>query len=65
VGSVVVVELDEPVEEVLEFGDGGGLGLTGEPALEGLLEAFDLPAGRRVVRTRVLLGDAAADEFGL
>jgi hypothetical protein len=33
VGAVVVVFVDEGVELVLQFGDGGGAGLAGEPFL--------------------------------
>ena len=39
---------------------GGGVG--GEPAFEGLVEAFDFAAGGRVVRPGVLLDDAEAVE---
>jgi hypothetical protein len=43
VGPLVVVVAGEAVELGLEVGDGPGLGLLlGEPALEGLVEAFDL-----------------------
>jgi len=44
VGSALVVEVEEPVELGLKLGDGPGLGLAGEPAFEGLVEPFDLPA---------------------
>jgi hypothetical protein len=40
VGAVVVVELDEGVQLALEFAQGRGGALGGEPALEGLLETF-------------------------
>ena len=49
VRAAVVVFVDEGVELGLEFGDGGGLGLTDEPLLEGLVEAFDLSARGGVV----------------
>jgi hypothetical protein len=45
VGAAVVVLVDEVLEEALEVGEGGGGGSGSEPALEGLLEAFDLSAG--------------------
>ena len=65
VRAVVVVGGDEAVEQGLELGDGGRLDrLGGQPFLEGLLEAFDLAAGGRVVRAGVLLGDAQAAQFG-
>ena len=62
---VVVVGVGEAVEQCLEFGEGGGLGLGSEPFLEGLLEPFDFAAGGGVVRSAVLLHDAVRDEFGL
>jgi hypothetical protein len=49
----------------LELEDRGRLRcLRGQPTLEGLVEALDLPAGRRVVRPRVLLSHPEADQFG-
>ena len=36
--------------------------MSGEPALEGLVEAFDLALGLRMVGMAVLLGDAEAGE---
>jgi hypothetical protein len=42
VGSKLVVDALEAVELGLQFGDGGGGWLSGEPALECLVEAFDL-----------------------
>ena len=62
VGSVVVVELDEVVEQGLEVGEGLGWGLFGEPAFEGLLEALYLPAGGGVVGAGVLLADPEGGE---
>jgi len=64
VGAAVVVFVDEGVELGLEFGDGGGAGLAGEPFFEGLVEAFDFPAGGGVVRGGVDVVDAEAVEFG-
>ena len=58
VGPEMVVEVAEPVELGLEVGEGGGGGLCGEPAFQGLVEAFDLALGLRVVGVAVLLGDA-------
>lgn len=45
-----VVDLAEGVQLGLEVGDGPGWVLGGEPAFEGLVPAFDLPAGLRVAR---------------
>jgi len=45
----VVVGGGEGVEVLLEFGDGAGCGVGVEEAFEGLMEAFDLAAGGRVV----------------
>ena len=53
------------VELGLELGEGVGGWLGGEPAFEGLVEAFDFAAGGRVVRSGVLLGDAEGGEGGL
>jgi hypothetical protein len=61
---VVVVLVGEAVEEGLEFGDGVWLGgLGAEPFLQGLLEAFGLSAGGRMVGPGVLLDDVQASEF--
>jgi hypothetical protein len=62
VRALLVVEVDEDLEQGLELGGGGGLGLSAQPGLEGLLEAFDLAAGGRVVGPGVLLGDTQADQ---
>jgi hypothetical protein len=43
VRAAVVVFVDEDVESGLQFGDGGGAGLAGEPAFEGLVESSTLP----------------------
>ena len=57
-GPLLVVLVTELVEQGLEFSDRGGLdGLAPQPVLQCLLEAFDLAAGRGVVRSGVLLGD--------
>ena len=56
--SVVVVGVDERVDLVLEFGDGGGGWPASEVFLQGLLEAFDFAAGGGVVRSGVLLAGA-------
>lgn len=58
VRTTVVVLIDEVVEQLLELGNCGCLSRLGaEPLLEGLLEAFDLVLGVRVVRSAVLLND--------
>ena len=49
VGAVVVVAVGERVELGLELGEIRGGGLLGEPLLHGGVEAFDFPAGGRVV----------------
>ena len=41
----VVVDVGEGVQLGLQFGDGGGGWLRGQPALLGLVEAFDLALG--------------------
>ena len=61
VGAVEVVDGDEAIDLVLEGLDGVGGVSGGEPALEGLLEAFDLSAGGGVVRAGVLLFDLEVD----
>ena len=58
VGSKLVVDALEAVELGLQLDDGGGGGLGSEPALQGLVEAFDLALGLRMVRMAVLLRDA-------
>ena len=66
VRSALVVVGSEGVEEPLELDDRGWLDLLGpQPLLHGLLEPFDLPAGRRVVRSGVLLHHAEALQLGL
>jgi hypothetical protein len=62
----MVVLVDERVGQGLQLGDGAGLdGLSAEPLLQGLLEPFDLAAGRGVVGSGVLLHDAQAAELDL
>ena len=61
--AAVVVFVDEGVELGLQFGDGVGAGLAGEPAFEGLVEAFDLAAGGGVVGGGVDLDDAQVVQF--
>jgi hypothetical protein len=64
VRPLAVVDHGEPVEEYLELGEGGGLGvLGGEPVLEGLLEPLDFALGLGVVRLAVFLGDAQSAQF--
>ena len=62
VGPVLVVDALEAVELGLQLGEGGGGGLSGEPALQGLVEAFDLALGLRMAGMAVLLGDAEVGE---
>ena len=47
VGAMVVVVFAEPVELALQVGAGRGRRVGGEPALQGLVEAFDLALGLR------------------
>jgi hypothetical protein len=65
VRSLLVVLVDELVEQGLEFSEGRCRWVSGEPALEGLVEAFDFATGGRVVRSAVLLGDAECVEQAL
>lgn len=55
----------ESVQLALELFDGRGGFLGGEPIFLGLLQAFDLPAGLRVVPAGVVLPDPALAEFDL
>ena len=59
---LLVVEVLEPVELGLQFGEGGGRWLLGEPLLQGLVEAFDLALGLRVAGVAVLLLDPQGGE---
>jgi hypothetical protein len=45
VWPVLVVVVAEAVEQRLQLPDGGRSGLAVEPFLQGLVEAFDFPAG--------------------
>ncbi len=61
-----VVDVDERVQEGLQLAEGGGLlRLSAEPLLQGLLEAFSIALGLRVVRLAVLLRDVAFVELVL
>jgi hypothetical protein len=55
----------EGVELGLELLDGGRAGVAGQPFLEGLVEAFDLAAGLRVIRPGVAHGDAQGGQGDL
>lgn len=57
VGALLVVVLAEQVELVLQGGEVGCCGAGGEPALQGLVEPFDLALGLRVSGRAVLLAD--------
>jgi hypothetical protein len=59
---VLVVGLEEHIDQVLQLGDGGWLGLASQPVLQGLLEAFDFAAGGGVVGSGVLLDDVEGVE---
>ena len=61
-GSKLVVDALEAVELGLQVVQGGGGGLSGEPALQGLVETFDLALGLRMVGMAVFLGDAQVGE---
>jgi hypothetical protein len=65
VGAAVVVFVGEGIEVGLEVGEGLGGGLLDEPAFEGLLEAFDFPAGGGMVGAGVLVGDPEVGQGGL
>jgi hypothetical protein len=58
VGSGGVVALAEGAEQGLQLVDVGGAGSWGQPAFEGLVEAFDLALGLGVSGVTVFLGDA-------
>jgi hypothetical protein len=59
-GPSGVVVVAEPIQLGLQLRDGVGLGLLGEPALEGLVEALDLAAGLGMVGAGVPGGDPRA-----
>ena len=65
VRSDVVVVIAEAVELGLQLGQGGGRGLFGEPAFEGLVEALDLAARLGVIGAGVLVVDPQPDELEL
>ena len=52
----------EAVELGLQLVQGGGGGLSGEPALQGLVETLDLALGLRMAGMAVLLADAQVGE---
>jgi hypothetical protein len=58
VGALGVVDDAEVVEQGLHGGDGGGPGSAGQPAFEGLVEAFDFALGLGVSGVTVFLSDA-------
>ena len=62
VGSDLVVDASEGVELGLQLGHGGGGWLSGEPAFQGLLEAFDFALGLGMAGMAVLLRDAEVGE---
>jgi hypothetical protein len=62
VRSTSVVELAEPVELGLQFGDGRCRRLLGEPAFECLMPALDLALGLRMAGVTVLLRDTQGRE---
>lgn len=45
VAALGVVDRAEVVEQALQFGEGVWVGSCGEPAFEGLVEAFDFALG--------------------
>ena len=64
VGPFGVVKGGELVEQHLEFDERLGGWLLVKPALEGLVEPFNLAAGGRVVRATVLLLDPKSVQLG-
>ena len=58
-----VVVGGEGIQLGLQFGDGGGRVLAGEPFFEGLVEALDLAAGLRVVGPAVAEPDPQGGEL--
>lgn len=63
VGSFVVVDMPELFQLFVQVRQGMGARLTRQPFLQGLVEAFDLALGLRVVRGAVFLGDAQGVEL--
>jgi hypothetical protein len=62
VGPGLVVDAGEGVQLGLQLGESGGGGLRGEPALQGLVEAFDLALGLGMAGMAIFLGDAETGE---
>ncbi len=58
----LVVDAGEAVQLGLQFGHGGGGWLSGEPALQGLVEALDLALGLGMAGMAVLLRNAEVGE---
>jgi len=65
VGASVVVDVDEVIDEYLEFGEVGCWRFGCEPFLHRLLEPFDFAGGGRVAWSSVFLGDPEFAESGL
>ena len=65
VRSLLVVGEPEGVELRLQLAEGPGCGSLPEPALEGLVEAFDLALGPGMAGRPVLLADGEVREQGL
>ena len=65
VGSAMVVDVDELVDQVLEAGQCLGGWSGGHPFLEGLLEAFNFAGGGWMDRPGVFVGDAELSQAGL
>ncbi len=65
VGALVVVERQPFVELVLEFGEGAGWALPGQPALGGLVGSFDLAAGLGMPGRRCDVPDPEGGEVPL
>ena len=65
VSPPMVVDIDELIDQALETSECLGGRSGGHPFLEGLLEAFDLAGGGRMVGSSVFVGDAQLGESGL
>ena len=61
-GALGVVDDGEVVEQGLHGGHGGGSGSASQPALEGLVEAFNFALGLGMSGVAVFLGDAKAGQ---
>jgi hypothetical protein len=57
----LVVDAGEGVQLGLQLGHGGGGGLRGKPALQGLVEAFDLALGLGMAGMAIFLRNAPPD----